>query len=132
MAGTGSGSSVASPASRQLQVLISGTERSGRAKPIIGPPIKARVPGVLGEAGERQQLVYRRTDQRLDVHRPLQGAAGEGSDPRDQRPTEDDGIVHGGQGADVLAQDADVRRQAVRRDFLPVSNWISWRSPPEG
>ncbi len=71
----------------------------------------------LGEAGERQQLVYRRTDQRLDVHRPLQGAAGEGGDPRDQRPTEDDGIVHGGQGADVLAQDADVRRQAVRRDF---------------
>ena len=131
MAGTGSGSSVASPASRQLQVLISGTE-IGQGEAHHRPAHQHALQASLGEAGERQQLVYWRTDQRLDVHRPLQGAAGEGGDPRDQRPTEDDGIVHGGQGADVLAQDADVRRQAVRRDSLPVSNWISWRSPPEG
>ena len=43
MAGAGAGSSSAVLASRQLLVLISGTSRLGRVKPIIGPPMIRRL-----------------------------------------------------------------------------------------
>ncbi len=42
MAGGGAGNSAAVLASRQLVVLISGTAKSGRVKPIIGPPMIRR------------------------------------------------------------------------------------------
>ncbi len=77
------------------------------------PPHDQTVEPVLLESGERQQFSGRCTDQRLDVHRACQCFAGEGGDSRDQRLAEQHRVMDGNAGADVLAEHADVRRQAT-------------------
>ncbi|MNF59481.1 hypothetical protein D3C84_410730 [compost metagenome] len=69
------------------------------------------------ETGKLQQFAHRGTQQRLDVHRSRQGFAGEGGDARDQRFAEHHRVVDGFAGADVLAEDADIRRQAAAGYF---------------
>ncbi len=64
----------------------------------------------LVEAGECQQLGYRRADQCFDVHRSGERFTREGGDPRDQRAAEQHRIVDGDAGTDVLAKHADVCR----------------------
>ncbi len=132
MAGTGSGSSVASPASRQLQVLISGTERSGRAKPIIGPPIstRSRRPSArpanasnscTGVPISASTFIGRsRAPPARVVIREISG-----------RPRTTASCTAARVPTFWHRMPMSAGRPSAGTS-LPVSNWISWRSPPEG
>ncbi|MNZ80454.1 hypothetical protein D3C78_990870 [compost metagenome] len=69
------------------------------------------------QPGEVQQLADGSADQRLDVHRPRQGGAGQGGDPRNQRAALQYGIGYGHCGADIHTERADIRWQAAARHF---------------
>jgi len=77
---------------------------------------------VLIETGEGQQFIHGGADQHLDVHRPRQRLAGQGGDARDQRLAEEHGVVDGDAGSDVLAEHADIRRQAATGNLFSGEN----------
>ncbi len=74
------------------------------------------------QSGKGQQFIHRGADQHLDVHRLCQRLAGQGGDARDQRFAEEHGVVDGDAGSDVLAEHADIRRQATTGHLFAGEN----------
>ena len=74
------------------------------------------------EAGKLQQFTHRGAEQHLDVHRSGQGLTGQGGNARDQRFAVHHRVMDGHASADVLAEHADIRRQATAGHFHAGEN----------
>ena len=90
----------------------------GQAKAHHRPAHDQAVEALLCQTGKGQQFANRGADQRLHIARARQRFASEGGDARDQRPAQYHGIMDGNTGADVLAEHADIGRQATGWHFF--------------